>query len=67
MGVAKKTTFSTPETLKKFFGVSGDVMEYNESGKPLKTLSSLTNPKSAGLYIHIYQKPKSLVVWVGET
>ena len=49
MGVAQKTTFSNPESLKKFFGVSGDLMEYNERGKPLKRLSSLTNPKSAGL------------------
>ena len=49
MGVAQKTTFSTPESLKKFFGVSGDVKEYNERGIPLKRLSSLTNPKSAGL------------------
>ena len=26
-------------------------MEYNERGKPLKRLSSLTNPKSAGLIV----------------
>ena len=25
-------------------------MEYNERGEPLKRLSSLTNPKSAGLF-----------------
>ena len=49
MGVAQKTTFSNPNSLKIFFGVSGDLMEYNERGKPLKRLSSLTNPKSAGL------------------
>ena len=49
MGVAQKTTFSNPESLEKFFGVSGDLMEYNERGKLLKKLSSLTNPKSAGL------------------
>ena len=49
MGVAQKTTFSNPESLKKILGVSGDLMEYNERGKPLKMLSSLTNPKSAGL------------------
>ena len=48
MGVAQKTTFSKPESLKKILGVSGDLMEYNERGKPLKMLSSLTNPKSAG-------------------
>ena len=53
MGVALKTTFSTPESLKKIFGVSGDLMEYNERGKPLKRLSSLTNPKSAGLTINM--------------
>ena len=44
MGVAQKTTFSTLESLKKFFGVSGDVMEYNEHGKPLKRLSSQIGP-----------------------
>ena len=43
MGVAQKTTFSNPESLKKFFGVSGDLMEYNERGKPLKG----SVPKSA--------------------
>ena len=59
MGVAQKTTFSTPENLKKFFGVSGDVMEYNERGKPLKGLSSLTNPKSAGLMIKLSQAGNS--------
>ena len=54
MGVAQKTTFSTPENLKKIFGASGDLMEYNERGKPLKRLSSLTNPKSADLlYLNI--------------
>ena len=53
MGVAQKTTFSNPENLKKIFGVSGDLMEYNERGKPLKRLSSLTNPKSAGLTLCI--------------
>ena len=51
MGVAQKTTFSNPESLKKIFGVFGDLVEYNECGKPLKRLSSLTNPKSAGLLI----------------
>ena len=49
MGVAQKTTFSTLESLKKIFGVSGDLMEWNERGKPLKRLSSLINPKSASL------------------
>ena len=44
MGVAQKTTFSNPESLKKFFGVSGDLMEYNERGKPLKRLSSQIGP-----------------------
>ena len=52
MGVAQKTTFSNWESLKTFFGVSGDLMEYKERGKPLKRLSSLTNPKSAGLLSH---------------
>ena len=72
MGVAQKTTFSTPESLKKIFGVSGDLMEYNERGKPLKRLSSLTNPKSAGqncarpskiliLIIFLYGSPKYTV------
>ena len=42
--MAQKTTFSNPESFKKIFGVSGDLMEYNERGKPLKRLSSLTNP-----------------------
>ena len=46
MGVVQKPTFTTPESLKKNFGVSLDLMEYNERGKPLKRLSSLTNPKS---------------------
>ena len=49
MSVAMKTTLSTPESLKKIFFASGNLMEYNERGKPLKRLSSLTNPKSAGL------------------
>ena len=59
MGVAQKTTSSTPESLKKIFGVSGDLMEYNERGKPLKRLSSLTNPKSAALEeftVRLYRK-----------
>ena len=47
MGVAQKTSFSTPENLKKIFGVSGDLMEYNERGKPLKRLSSQIDPFSA--------------------
>ena len=46
MGVAQKTTFSTPESLKKIFGVSGDLMEYNERAKPLKRLSSQIGPFS---------------------
>ena len=46
MGVAQKTTFSNPESLKKIFGVSGDLMEYNERGKPLKRLSSQIGPFS---------------------
>ena len=70
MGVAQKTTFSNPESLKKIFGVSGDRMEYNERGKPLKRLSSLTNPKSAGLYtnqvvlIFCYQNFKRFMIYV---
>ena len=56
MGVAQKTTFFTQESLKKNFGASGDLMEYNERGRPLKRLSSLTNPKSAGLYLEILMK-----------
>ena len=56
MGVAQKTTFSNLESLKKFFGVSGDLMEYNERGKPVKRLSSPTNPKSADLYWLIMPK-----------
>ena len=56
MGVAQKTTFSNPEILKKIFGVSGDVMEYNERGKSLKRNSSLTNPKSAGLHMPFSKK-----------
>ena len=31
-------------------------MEYNERGKPLKRLSSLTNPKSAGLHFVLSDK-----------
>ena len=50
MGVAQKITFSAPGVWK-FFGVSGDLMEYNERGKPVKRLSSLTNPKSAGIFV----------------
>ena len=46
MGVAQKTTFSNPESLKKIFGVSGDLMEYNERGKSLKRLSSQIGPFS---------------------
>ena len=46
MGVAQKTTFSNLESLKKIFGVSGDLMEYNERGKPLKRLSSQIGPFS---------------------
>ena len=46
MGVAQNTTFSTPKSLKKLFGVSGDLMEYNERGKPQKRLSSQNGPFS---------------------
>ena len=52
MGVAQKTTFTTLETLKKFFGVSGDLMEYNERGKPLKRLfpdqPQISRPNTGG-------------------
>ena len=68
MGVAQKTTFSNPESLKKIFGVSGDLMEYNERGKPLKRLSSLTNPKSAGLIfaqLILVRVKKNLMILVG--
>ena len=44
MGVTQKTPFSTLESLKKFFGVSADLVEYNERGKPLKRLSSQIGP-----------------------
>ena len=46
MGVAQKTTFSTPESLKKFFGVSAELIMYTERGKPLKRLSSQIGPFS---------------------
>ena len=46
VGVDQKTAFSTPESLKKIFGVSADLMEYNERGKPLKRLSSQIGPFS---------------------
>ena len=46
MGVAQKTPFSTPQSLKKYFGVSGGLMEYNERGKPFKRLSSQIGPFS---------------------
>ena len=57
MGVAH---LLQPGEFEKNFGVSGDLMEYNERGKPLKRLSSLTNPKSAGLYAGYITEYKSV-------
>ena len=41
----KKCMFSTSPRVENFFGLSGDPLEYNASGKPLLMLSSLKKAK----------------------
>ena len=44
-GVVILGTFFTSVGVENFFGVSGTLLEYNASGKPLLCLNSLNGPK----------------------